>query len=1234
VEWLKPRLLAPHLHRLDGRSFASLCSDVLSQVAANAGISRTHLDLSLNVTDPDGGVDARCRGAPQTAGRLIPAPNVAYQFKGGGDTKSAARIARDDIARKPRVVEALAAGETFVYVAAADYGPDTAKRVRAALKKNHRKIRIRANQLVVINGETLAQILLAFPGVVQDFLGIDAHLLSLEQWGRIGRLSNEYQTDDDLAGRVAALRTMILAPHSETYVVGPAGNGKTRFVLESLKGSDVALDVWYAGQPDHVTPSVWAHLREQPDVRCALVVDEVDKGTAASLREFFKLTQPGVRLVMIGRDASGRAQAGRVEVPGLNEDLLVRAIKTATPGLPDDAARAIARLCERSPKLAIFLAERAGDDPRLVEHHQRLADGSIRDALDLFVPLAEADWRALSSVALLEYVGWKDEADGESVALFELVELNPTEARDRVHRLHERFGIAPLVGRFRYVSPEILADHLAIRLLDAWTGEKFREMIARFPPQMTARVAARVRRIAGVLANAHFVEEVILGDQGPFRTLADLEGGALAPLLPELAGPFRGASLGALRRLIGAASDDELRATSASRRHLVHALSELLWLEDTFEDAAALLLRLAANENETWANNATGLFAETFQTQLGRTAADLTIRARVLRRAAGSANAREREVAAKAIEAGLKTEHIVRMGMPPTDVPGMPAREWRPRTYGEWYDVIETYLGILSPLLRDQDGAVRVAAIEALAEATVVACGVPRITDAWLVAARHVIGADFDLRAKLLNALELEFDRVQRRDQPEDMKEEEKIRRQTTEAELLARLRAFHGDLAGADFSSRFRRTLTRAPWSTMRRPLEEEAARIREALQGIATEVLQDLSLLDGEWDWLLRVSGSQPEQFSEILGRADRERRLADKLTALARYTVRATGWLSLYEIGYAHASGDPNHVDRLAAALVGDATRAPQLFDLLMRAGHSSARVHLVADLFKTKAVPGESIASLTFSSWRTSISPTEALEVVSAAAQDPKAIAAVVMFLGHYLHDAVPATRLLFQRLVVQVLSTSRAEEKRRHLDWEWDGLAKLYVADAPIEIAAAVLQDIAVREYAHDRQLDEIFKQAWAAAPDKRRFFTEVVAPWLDAETTGAWWVRQALEHFPVGEVGVDFLVDWVAEKPDPRAHALADVLGQPLGRPSDLHAALLERFSEHGVDGVFFGGLISGTWMGSASSWSKGKLAEAKQWLEDERPVIREWAKRAVASLEQMVQHDLVRDAEDTLGRR
>src|SRR5438046_1921703 len=126
MEWIDPGLLVIHLRALDAGRFVALCNSLLARAAARGQIDATHLELTLTITDPDGGVDARCHDAPRQVGRLIPAPNVVYQFKGGTRKRTAPQIAREDIAEKPRVLEALAAAATLVYVAAADYGPEVA----------------------------------------------------------------------------------------------------------------------------------------------------------------------------------------------------------------------------------------------------------------------------------------------------------------------------------------------------------------------------------------------------------------------------------------------------------------------------------------------------------------------------------------------------------------------------------------------------------------------------------------------------------------------------------------------------------------------------------------------------------------------------------------------------------------------------------------------------------------------------------------------------------------------------------------------------------------------------------------------------------------------------------------------------------------------------------------------------------------------------------------------------
>jgi len=1259
MEWITPDELATRLRLLDPIAFVSLCNELLAQAASRGQIDSTCLDLTLHVSDPDGGVDARCSRAPHVVGRLIPAPDVIYQFKGGPHSKSAANIARKDIAEKPEVVAALARGEILVYIGAPKYGPSIAQRVRESLAqgtptvarrkrarsskpksatkaRRGKRIKIRADQLVVINGDTLAHELQSYPQLIARFLKLDQALFAIEDWARFTPMTNQFETDAELDAQMRDLRAQMEREHGITRVVGPAGIGKTRIILEVLKSSSLSSEVLYAAKPDDVSAAVWAYLSRTPTVRCTLVVDEVNDVEAANLRDRFALTKDGIRLVTIGRDASRRSQPGTVRIDGPSEEVLVRAIEAVAPGIPKEAAKDVAKACERSPKLAILLASRAQQDSKLVEHYHRLADPEIQSVLNRFLPLDEDDVLALSTVALLDQVGWENEAGPESTALFTLVGLPPIEARDRVNRLDADYGVAPLVGRYRYVSPEILADHLAARQLNAWDGDRFRRIFDELPQHMAASLAARIRRLAGVLgANARIVQEVILDDQGPFRTLAELESGRrLANLLPELAGAFPRASLRALTRLLGPASDEDLRAATSSRRPLVNALTELLWSQDTFEEAATLLLRLATNEIEEFSNNATGVFVETFQTQLGRTAAGADIRARVLRKAAGGETPRERQVAAMAIKAALNTGHIVRMGMPPRDVPGMPEHEWRPKTWGEWWDAVETYLAILTPLLTDSDTAVRVAAVEALAEAAVLACDVSRITDRWIAAGRQLIGADFDLRSKLINALELDLERLQLRDDPTGLTEEQMAQHVAKEGGRVAKLTAFRDELAGTDFSSRFRSALSRTPWSSIGKSLDQGTRAIRQTLQEVAAEVAKEPSALDGEWSWLLKENTNQPEEFALILGRTDRDRRIAEKLGALARDHERAVAWLSLYEIGYGEALEDVGHVDRVAASLVGNQAGAGQLFDLLLRAGPTPERTSLVVGLLRSKAIPGRLIASLAYAPWRGNLSPEDALDLASTAADDPTAIGGVVSFLAHYLHDAPPPARKVLRNLVLRMLAAPRPNEKRRGFDWEWEELATLFVSDAPAEVGAAVLREIAEREHAHIRGMNDLVRKAWDVAPDKRQFFETVVAPWIDAENAGGWWVRQALEHFPVQELGVEFLVDWVAEKPDPRAHNLATIIGEPLARPSDLHAALLAKFADNDVGDVFFGSLVSGTWTGSAAGWSKGRLAEVKKLLEDERPVIKEWASRAVANLEQMVEADLVRDAEDRIHRR
>ena len=104
-------------------------------------------------------------------------------------------------------------------------------------------------------------------------------------------------------------------------------------------------------------------------------------------------------------------------------------------------------------------------------------------------------------------------------------------------------------------------------------------------------------------------------------------------------------------------ADDLYQLVDDPRRHVVSALERIAFHADVFHQAARLLLRLAAAETETWANNATGVFMGLFKAGLGSTAADgdarLTFLDEVLNEVKPIADTGERRKVVEALIASL-----------------------------------------------------------------------------------------------------------------------------------------------------------------------------------------------------------------------------------------------------------------------------------------------------------------------------------------------------------------------------------------------------------------------------------------------------------------------------------------------------------------------------------------------------------------------------------------------------
>lgn len=1242
MQWLDPNFIQARIQILDSVRFADLVNDVLTETAAGNRIDRSCIVTNLRVTEPDGGIDARCVNSPQVVGQLIPRASVDYQFKSGRETKTTDLIARKDIVAKPRVLAGLQDGHAFVYIAAWDRGDATSEDLVASVRKQG--VAVDDGQVILVGLDSLSRLLRAFPALIAKYLGAGSNLDSFLDWSSYPALTNPFVADEPLQQRVESLRSTIENESSILRVTGAPGEGKTRLVLEALRSSSLEDSVLYAQQVESVDPGLISYLKRTPDVRCAIVIDEVDDDDAERLtNRFSSHVSSDIRVVLIGLDAQGSNRPGTFRVPKPSQEVLFSAIKAIVPTLPDDEARAIASDCERSPKLAVLIASRIRENPSLVHARNFLTDGDIRSMLDRYLPLEHEAWRALRAVALFTRLGWTGSIESESERIFAALGLDAMAARRNIEILHEQYGVAPIAGRYRYVSPAVLADHLAAREMTPWTRTHVLSVFGAMTPDMQDSFGRRVRRCSAVLSNRKTIEEVILGDQGPFRRLNDLESNVTRTLLRRLAGPFPQATLRLLSRLILSATPEELSAARDSRRDIVWALQELLWREDTFQTAAHLLLRLAVSENETWANNATGVWTGMFQTVLGGTAAGLEARLRVLRQATTSSDPKERQLAANALnKALLASDMMVGQDFPPSDVEGMPQAPWEPTTYDDWINAFVAYLALLQPLLHDDVESVRIDTGEALKTALSSTFHLPpRAFDAWFAMVSEQTDMDRVVQLDLIRAIEAACETCNIYASGEDTRYRNPGENEPTEVEQARKREFFNARgerlqelafrLTQDDFSLRFRLAVTRRERS-FRQDYYEAEQEIERALEPFALEAITTPALLESEWGWLLEESNFHwSARWIQILGRIDTERRFKPILERIAKENTNAVTWRSLYELSYARAQHDNSHVNHCLEEMMAAGDSGIQIFDLALRAGYEPSRVRYIERLLETGQIEPATLAYLAYHPWGPALPPQEAVTLIAAVIRTGAHPTATLQFLDMYLSQvaaAIPA----FEQLVIPILLSAESVKLSDQETDAWMKLAQRYVDKAQIEITSIALrlysqsQRSAQREYG----ISEMISKAWQNC-DKQQFFETVLTPWIDADGIEGLRVREKIPGWSANELPLEYLMQWVSEKPLKRAHRLASMIGVPGNPPSDLHVELLRRFDEFGVGEAYYASYVTGSFWGSISGWTRGLLENAKRWQEDPRPVVREWAANVIAILEGRLEQALAHEEEERL---
>lgn len=1187
---------------LGGSLFQELVGRLIG--AEVADLSGVNLRTSYQANVGDRGVDAGLYAANET--KWVPAGDSAWQFKAGDlGPKGCAK----EFADATRAQEIVKQGGKYRLV----LGKGLEDHLIAAREK---ELRAKAKSLdfdtsgdrfKVLDGNQLARWLESYPALaVSNVLrGVGHGAIDFDKWQR----SQSHQTTWVESAERDELRSAVqtfLGQSSKLdfRIEGVSGLGKTRGVLEALRGSKYQPLVLYVGNADDLSYPLIDHLNVQKRT-AVVVVDECARQRHKVLAEQIEVGSP-IRLITIGERDADSIQSLPIRISSLPDEVLENILAQSYPGLWPEAKRIVVANCAGNVRWALLLGEAILANPKASAGN--LLDADEMRHLVLGMLAGDTDFLAFSALALFSRYGF----DRDKRAELELIAAGldiPIQQLMEATRKLEQLGLVTKHGRFRSVTPQPLAVLLASH---AWE-ELGDRILNTLLPSLDASFAERLFLRAADIGSggpAAVALNRILGTDGPFSSLAAMAEDASSRLLIQLAIICPDEAAAHLDGLISDATDEELRDLKSIRRNLVWALEKLVWHSATFEVAADMLLRLAMSENETFANNATGTWVGLFGGMLPATAARPGDRIAYLERVAADELAAARKLAVAAADHALDVHSTV---MVSGELQGGVVVEPRgtPKTYSELWTYIKAIIALLHVrATRDVDDEIRESATKALIDAIH-----PTLENVPVREPLFEVLASLPVEARRrvwteVNHLQALFDRVEK---PEfaavTSSSHDVTGRRAGLAVLIDRLPA-PDDLDELTALAAARR------WEWDDNELERKIVDAARALPvAEATESMLRL------------LTGQPPAEASYELGAA---------LYAVAPGTETLTALVGLVDagnvaglVGYLYAQLHDAHDDAFDSFLdgeLGSQLDAATRLAITVRGPKSAAGWVRVLDLMKV--LPVHVGASRLFG-WHVDIEEERISTLL--AEWLPK-----IETQPDYSFAVDVAAMMVYQRPKLSEEAEGRIAElvnlrstfgEIGQQGWDWVQLARRRLADDAEGLLTNLLEQIdagALNVYEGSEEqtlLREVI--AKAGAPSLDRVF--------GALQGGSWRLQMDFRGWLSNVYLPADVIAWVARDIE-RARLVASVTGIGGGLPSQLVQFLLGRFgADDEVASSLYGDFISGSWWGNESDRLNAQIAQLSSWVADkDQPAgVKSWARKMIASLRRRLDAVLEEEAEE-----
>ncbi|MES2063549.1 MAG: hypothetical protein V4456_16600 [Bacteroidota bacterium] len=553
---------------------------------------------------------------------------------------------------------------------------------------------------------------------VQEFNNIHRllGLQTIEQlayWPEINQIP--FHSNAKLDQHIAAIQATTSSPRASLRIIGHSGLGKTRLVYEAIKllKSNSAIYYSIVSHPQDIINFV---LTYGTYYHGTLIVDNCDYQAHRLLKQHIQRTNSTFKLISIDFNVSEEtdpASSYGEEYIFLEksdyQDIVKKILNDQYEHKLDmGQIDQIADFAEGFPGMAVLfanarldgrdnLSELLGDDMIYRIAFGRDWDRRDKDKYELlkaFSIFANFFKPARGTEDILSESELQQETAQRNLITQQICDPVRTvlEYRESTDYF-ERSKVMERRGHYLMVKPTPLAIKLAT---EWWRYADANKLIAIFPElERTGLAIPLVSRIAELdqLSHAKRIVNQVWGPKSPFGSAEVLNTPLGSRIFRSIAHVNPESAIQTLNQAFGQKAIQTLKSeVGPGRRNIIWALETLVFIPELFEEAATLLFKFAAAENEQIGNNATGQFLHLFHIILPGTGADLKQRLALLDKLMKDFGPEEKHLCVVALCRGLKGDTFRRDIGAESRGSSAPLKDFDPtwaESAGYWDGIIE-----------------------------------------------------------------------------------------------------------------------------------------------------------------------------------------------------------------------------------------------------------------------------------------------------------------------------------------------------------------------------------------------------------------------------------------------------------------------------------------------------------------------------------------------------------------